>query len=80
MPDNYKYSDFCSQPDLPNDLNEAFVIEDNIGRKMVCMSLKRWNQINNHKNAKGVSADRIYVLPEDQVERDPAVRVESHAN
>lgn len=80
MPDNYKFSDFCSKPDLPNDIIEAFAIEDNIGRKMICMPLKRWNQLNNHKNAKGVSADRIYVLPEGQVERDPFVRVETNAN
>lgn len=80
MPDNYKYSDFCSKSDLPSDLSNAFVIEDNIGRKMICMSLKKWKKINNHKNAKGVSADRIYVLPEDQVDRNPSVRIETNAN
>lgn len=80
MPDNYKYTDFICGNDLPNDMHEAFVIEDNIGRKMVCMPLKRWNQLNNHKYAKGVSAGRVYVLPKDQIERDPIVRIEANAN
>lgn len=80
MPDNYKYSDFCCKSDLPSDLNNAFVIEDNIGRKMICMSLKQWKMINNHKNSKGVTADRMYVLPDDQVDRDPSVRIEANAN
>lgn len=80
MPNNYKYSDFVSKSDLPSDLSKAFVIEDNIGRKMICMSLKQWKMINNHKNAKGVSADRIYVLPDDQADRNPTVRIETNAN
>lgn len=80
MPDNYKYSDFCSKSDLPDDIVESFVIEDSIGRKMLCMPLKRWQQLSNHKNAKGVLADRIYVLPEEQIERDPSVRIEDIAN
>lgn len=80
MPDNYKYSNFCSKSDLPNDLSKAFVIEDHIGRKQICMSLNQWKSINNLKNAKGVSAERIYVLPEDQVERNPSVRIETQAN
>ncbi len=80
MPDNYKYTDFICSSDLPSDTNLAFVIEDNIGRKMICMSLSRWRQLNNHKNSKGVSADRIYVLPEEQINRNPTVRIEAHAN
>ena len=80
MSDNYKYSGFCSKSDLPSNLNNAFVIEDNIGRKMICMPLKQWKMINNHKNTKGVTADRLYVLPDDQVDRNPSVRIEANAN
>lgn len=80
MPDNYKYSDFLSESDLPKNLSNSFVIEDNIGRKMICMPLKQWKTISNHPNAKGVSANRIYILPEEQVERDPSVRIEANAN
>lgn len=80
MPDNYKYTDFISKSDLPSDLNKAFIIEDNLGRKVICMSLKQWKKVNNHKNAKGVSADRVYVLPEEQVDRKPFVRIETNAN
>jgi hypothetical protein len=80
MPDNYKYTDFVCSSDLPNNTNQAFVIEDNIGRKMICMSLKRWRQLNNQKYSKGVSAERVYVLPEEQIDRNPTVRIEAHAN
>lgn len=80
MPDNYKYTNFISATDLPKDLSEAFVIEDNMGRKTVCMSLARWHQINSNKYAKDVLADRIYVLPEEQIERSPQVKVKSIVN
>ena len=80
MPDNYKYTDFVCTNDLPDDIEQAFVIEDRIGRKMVCMSLKRWRQINDNKYTNGVSADRLYVLPEKQIDREPKVRIEAQAN
>ncbi|MCG8312463.1 MAG: hypothetical protein MI976_04545 [Pseudomonadales bacterium] len=80
MPDNYKYTNFISVTDLPEDNSEVFVIEDNIGRKTVCMSIARWRQISEDKYAKGILADRIYVLPEEQVEREPEVKIESIVN
>jgi hypothetical protein len=80
MPENYKYTDFLSKSDLPNESDEAFVIEDKLGRKIICMPLRRWQQLNNHKKAKGVLADRIYVLPKEQVDREPSVREEANAN
>jgi len=76
MPDSYKFSDFVSILDIPENLNEAFIIEDNIQRLMICMTLARWNEMNNHENARGVSADRVYVLPDEQIDRDPIVRIQ----
>jgi len=80
MPDNYKYSNFCCVDDLPKNINEAFVIEDNIGRKNVCMALSRWNELKGLKHTKGISVSRLFVLPKDQIEREPKVRLEDCAN
>ncbi len=78
MPQNYKYTDFISVNDLPR--KEQSVFEDNIGRKMVGMHFWRWKQLRGNSGSKGLSAERIYVLPENQIERDPNVRIESHAS
>lgn len=80
LPDNYKYSDFCAASDLDSALDDIFVIEDSMGRKMVCLKLSRWKQLNGRPESKGVSANRLYVLPDEQIERDPTVRIEPNAN
>ncbi len=80
MPDSFEYTNFCAKSDLPEEIDSAFVIQDNVGRKMVCMSLKHWKKINKIKKLKGVLADRLFVLPDEQIERDPAVRIEAQAN
>ena len=80
MPDNYKYTDFCASSDLPDDRKSMFLIEDNIGRTLICFTLARWKQINGLPESKGVSADRLYVLPDDQIERDPKVRIDNTVN
>lgn len=80
MPDNYKFSNFCCIDDLPENCNEAFVIEDNIGRHNVCMSLRRWNKLKSLSQTKGITVDRLYVIPKEQADREPKVRIEANAN
>ncbi len=80
LPDNYKYSDFCAASDLNSALGDIFVIEDNMGRKMVCLQLGRWKQLIGRPESKGISADRLYVLPDEQIDRNPMVRIEPNAN
>ncbi len=81
LPNNYKYTDFCCISDLPANIDEVFVIEDNIGRLMECMSLRRWKQLSKDANkTKGILTDRLFVLPEEQIEREPIVRIEKKAN
>ncbi len=80
LPDNYKYMDFCADTDLSNALGDIFVIEDNMGRKMVCLKLNRWKQLIDRAESKGILADRLYVLPDEQIEREPTVRIEPNAN
>lgn len=80
LPDNYKYSSFCAASDLKSKLDDIFVVEDTMGRKMVCLKLIRWKQLIGKPESKGISADRLYVLPDEQVERNPMVRIEHQAN
>jgi hypothetical protein len=80
LPDNYKFTDFCAVTDLLSTLNDIFVINDNMGRKTVCLKLNRWKQLIGRPESKGISVDRLYVLPTKQIEREPIVRMESKAN
>lgn len=79
LPDNYQYSDFAVQNDLPQNVDSAFIIEDNIGRRLICMSSKRWMEIKRNHNVYGILTSRLYVIPEVQADRDPEVRVETNA-
>lgn len=80
LPDNYRFASFCALSDLPDPLDRAFVIGRDSSKKQICMPIARWDRIKHDPKASGVLADRIYALPDEQVDRDPKVRIEDEAN
>lgn len=80
LPDNYKFTHFCAATDLSEELGDVFVVEDDMGRKMVCLKLSRWKQLNGRPETRGISVDRLFVIPDEQIEREPKVRIETNAN
>jgi hypothetical protein len=64
-------ADFIAREDLPEGLAHGFLLEDPLGRRRLCMRRARWSQLKRSPHAAGVLADRVHVLPDDEVEREP---------
>ena len=78
LPDNYQYTDFVVREDLPRNLDSAFIIEDSVGRRLICMSPGRWMEIRKNNDVGGVLTSRLYVIPETQADRDPRLKLEEN--
>jgi hypothetical protein len=62
---------FVARSDLPADLDRVFLVEDTLGRSVLCMTTARWRRLKRGPDVGGALASRLLVLPEAEVDRDP---------